>query len=291
MSLHQYTEYGEVAQMSYASRAVEKSSSGLLGFSASDFSVLFAFQSKPSSLQVLTTSKCIIEEYSKTIGVAMSGYAADNDYTRIKCNLVKQTHILKFGETPLINNVAKSMSRWLTRGMYIGEGDAVLRPVATAIVLFGRDGSDRSHRLVLVENSGFVKECSFVSVGKIPGGAATIKTVEERVHQANSLESDGTAVGDANLKRELKRRIVDVARAICDAADAAEGDSNNTLITDEDSDSNCDERANRREVDAENRGVMNIECSICDSGGILSLGTFSSTEKFLRLLNGWQKED
>ena len=287
MSLHQYTESGEVAQMLYASRAVDKSSTGLLGFSGGAFSVLFAIQSKPSSLQVLTNSKYIIEEYSKTVGVAMSGYAADNESTRSKCNLLKQMHILKFGEIPLINNIAKTMSRWLTRGMYIGEEDAVLRPIATAIILFGRDRSDSSHRLVLVENSGFIKECSFVSVGNIPGGPSTIKTVEEKVQSAKNFESDGTKLADMVLKKKLEHMIIDIASLLCDAADATEGDMNRVELPKSSSDVDfC-----TSESDAEKRGTLNIECSICFSGGMFSTGTFSSPEKFLRLMNGWQKDD
>ena len=285
LSLHQYTESGEVAQMLYASRAIDKSSTGLLGFSGGAFSVLFAIQSKPSSLQVLTKSKYIIEEYSKAVGVAMCGYAADNESTRSKCNLLKQMHILKFGETPLIDNIAKTMSRWLTRGMYIGEEDAVLRPIATAILLFGRDRSDRSHRLVLVENSGFVKECSFVSVGTIPGGPSTIKTVEEKVQSAQNFKCDESAFVDVNLKKELKRVITDVVRMICDAADGTEGDIKGVEK------SYGDTEIGTSEIEAEKRGVVNIECSISCSGSIFSSGTFSSPEKFLRLINGWQKED
>ena len=200
LSLHQYSEGGEVVQVSYASQAVDRSSTGLIGFSERDFSVVFAIRPKPSSLQVLPASKFVIEKFTQSVGVAMCGYSADNEYSRSKCNLVKQLHILRFGETPLIDNVAKSMSRWLTRGMYIGEEDAVLRPVATAVLLFGRDSSDSSHRLVLVENSGSVKECSFVSTGNIPGSAVTLMNIQRIVQHGidDTDHADGT---DWRLRR------------------------------------------------------------------------------------------
>ena len=288
LSLHQYSEGGEVVQVSYASQAVDRSSTGLIGFSERDFSVVFAIRPKPSSLQVLPASKFVIEKFTQSVGVAMCGYSADNEYSRSKCNLVKQLHILRFGETPLIDNVAKSMSRWLTRGMYIGEEDAVLRPVATAVLLFGRDSSDSSHRLVLVENSGSVKECSFVSTGNIPGSAVTLMNIQRIVQHGMDKDVSDDIDHAGGLKERIKSLILKVAAALCDSEGDGYLGSRESVhtSTNREIDENNDQK--EREEYAEGEGKVEIECSVCSSDGMTISGTFSSLEKLSRLLKeGW----
>ena len=283
MSLHQYSESGEVVQVSYASKAVEKSSIGLIGFSEQEYSVVFAVQKKPSTLQV-RTKQLLIEKYSRTLGMALSGYSADNEYVRSKCNLLKQTHILRFGETPLINSIAKSVSRYLTRGMYIGDKDTVLRPVATAILFFGRDFSDSAHRLTMVENSGSIKQCSFITLGNIPGGPFAIEKIRKRVQTAEK-DLTNAARSDYNVKdakEGLRRRIIDVATILFDAAESSPSE---TTETDDNPNTEYAKYSQNRENNAEKRSEIDIECSICDSSGLFFTDSFSSTEKLLRLLN------
>jgi 20S proteasome alpha/beta subunit len=276
MSLHQYTDSGEVAQVYYASNAIQKSSTGLLGYCDSDFSAVFVISKKLSTLQV-ARDKSTVEKYGKSLGVAMIGHPADCVYARGKCNLVIQSHILRFGETPVMDNVAKAMSKWVARGMYIGDEDAVLRPLATSIILFGRDLSGTSNRLVLLENSGSTKECDFVSIGYLPGGSTTLKKVEAIV-QASRSKASGTMHLDSRERQQSL--IAKIAGTLLEAT--------------EDFYSESSESATQPSGDggeSENYGIksdVNIECTVSNSSIMSDTVTFSSLEKLRGLIrDGW----
>lgn len=280
MSLHQYTESGEVAQVYYASKAVQKSSTGLLGYCDSDFSAVFAISKKVSTLQV-ARAKPTVEKYGKSLGIAMTGHPADCVYACSKCNLVVQSHILRFGETPLMDNVAKAMSKWVTRGMYIGDEDAVLRPVATSIVLFGRDLCGTSNRLVLLENSGSIKECDFFSTGYLPGGAVTLKKIEAVV-RASRANVGGTMHGDSRERQQSL--IVEIAATILEATEDFYAESSESLTQPS---GNSGEFKND-----EGKSDINIECTVCNSSVMSDTITFSSLEKLKGLIrDGWYQDN
>lgn len=277
MSLHQYSESGDVAQVHYASQAIRNSPIGLVGFSHDCYKVVLAITKRPSALQVCQKEKQIIEKYGKFLGVAMTGYLADCTYARTKCNLVKQSHILKFGEIPLIDNIAKTMSKWLCRGMYIGDEDAIIRPVATAILLFGRDVSETLNRLVLVENSGSVKDCEFVSLGYLPGGENTSRKIKEIV---KSLISSG-ANDQRTVIEELQDIMEQVTNVLFDATD-------DTISLSTDGLHNADENNEIAIIEAERMGSISVECSISDASGLSETIAFSSSKKLSDLMNsGW----
>lgn len=259
MSLHQYTDNGDVAQISYAARAVDKSPSGLLGFSQSEFAIIFVIRKKPSRLQVLQKSKPTIEMCSKLYGIAVTGNDADCTYTRSKLNLVKQSHILRFGETPLIDNMSRTISRWLTRGMYIGDEEPTLRPVASSVLLFGRDDIETPHRLLIVESSGSVKECDFISAGYIPGGLQTL----EKVKDAILSESNEDVV--LRMKAIIRRvsHIMFEAAGDLDQSDNRQNSDDYSLEIQE----------------AENRSSLDIECAFSDSSGLSVSSFYSSMER------------
>ena len=259
MSLHQYTENGDVAQISYAARAVDKSPSGLLGFSQSDFAVVFVIRKKPSRLQVLRRSKPTIEMCSKLYGIAVTGNDADCTYTRSKLNLVKQSHILRFGETPLIDNMSRTISRWLTRGMYIGDEEPTSRPVASSVLLFGRDDIETPHRLLMVESSGSVKECDFISAGYIPGGLQTLEKVRESILS----ECNGDAA--MRIKAIIQRVscILFEASGDLDQSDSKQNSDGTTVGIQQ----------------AENLSSLDIECAFSDSSGLSASSFYSSMER------------
>jgi 20S proteasome alpha/beta subunit len=280
MSLHQYTDSGEVAQVYYASKAIQKSSTGLLGYCDSDFSAVFAISRKLSTLQV-AREKPTVKKYGKSLGVAIIGHPADCVYACGKCNLVIQSHILRFGETPLMDNVAKAMSKWVTRGMYTGDEDAVLRPVATSVILFGRDLSGTSNRLVLLENSGSIKECDFVSIGYLPGGSTTLKKIEATV-QASRSEASGTVLSDSRERQQ--RLIVEIAAALLEATEDFYCESSESA-TQPSSDSGTSENDGRK-------SDINIECTVSNSSVMSDTVTFSSVEKLKGLIrDGWYREN
>lgn len=257
MSLHQYTENGDVAQISYASRAIEKSSTGLLGLSGSDYAIVFVIRRKPSRLQVLQKLKPAIEKYTTLFGIAVTGYDADSTYS--KCNLVKQSHILRFGETPLIDNMSRTISKWLTRGMYIGDDEATLRPVASSVLLFGRDNVENPHRLLMVESSGSVKECDFISAGYVPGGLQTLEKIKDAVFTGGS---EDTALRMRTIIRRVSNILFEAAGDL-DLLDNRQHAGNN----------------NSEIQEAESKSSLDIECAVSDSSGLSSSIFYSSMEK------------
>jgi 20S proteasome alpha/beta subunit len=277
MSLHQYSESGDVAQVYYASQAIKNSPIGIVGFSHDFYKVVLAITKKPSALQVCQKEKRIIEKYGKYLGVAMTGYLPDCTYARTKCNLVKQSHILKFGEIPLIDNISKTMSKWLCRGMYIGDEDAIIRPVATAILLFGRDVGETLNRLVLVENSGSVKDCEFVSMGYLPGGENTSRKIKEIVGSLISNDAKDQQTAKAELQ-DIMKQVTDV---LFDATDDTISQSIDGVHT-------ADGNHERAVIEAERMGSISVECSTCDASGLYETITFSSSKKLSDFTNdGW----
>ena len=279
ISLHQYTESGEVAQVYYASKAIQKSSTGLLGYCDNDFTVVFVISKKLSTLQVLR-QKTRVEKYGKSLGVVMIGHPADRVHASSKFNLLVQSHILRFGEAPLMDNVAKAMSKWVTRGMYIGDEDAVLRPVAASIVLFGRDLSGTSNRLILLENSGFVKECDIVSVGYLPGGTSTLKKIEGLIR----VSKYGGPTICLDRRERQQSLIVEIAAALTEAAEDSYGES---------SDSVKQPGGDSRELkNDETKSDIDIECTVFNSSVMSDSVTFSSVEKLKGLIrDGWYQDN
>jgi 20S proteasome alpha/beta subunit len=242
----------------------------LLGFSTKKTAVIFAVKRKLSKLQV-TQPKPVIETYSQSLGIVMSGNPADSEYTRIQCNLVKQLHILRFGEIPSIDQIATTMSKWLTRGMYVGEDDSILRPISTALLLFGRDSFDDKCRLVLVENSGSVKDCNFASVGHLPGGPKTLDKIKKSLQLKD--------IGDINEKEETEEQtretLINVVQIILNA---------------EEMDGENENEKNARGQNEE-ESSFTIDCSVVDIEGISSSGSFSSMKTFHKLLkDGWMRD-
>lgn len=242
----------------------------MLGFSTKKTAVIFAVKRKLSKLQV-TQSKPVIESYSQSLGIVMSGNPADSEYTRIQCNLVKQLHILRFGEIPSIDQIATTMSKWLTRGMYVGEDDSILRPISTALLLFGRDSFDDTCRLVLVENSGSVKDCNLASVGHLPGGPTTL----DRIKKSLQLKD----IGDINEKEETREqtreKLINVVQIILNAEEM-DGENENVK----------NDRGQNQEESS-----FSIDCSVVDIEGISSSESFSSIKEFHKLLkDGWMRD-
>jgi 20S proteasome alpha/beta subunit len=242
----------------------------LLGFSLKKSAVIFAVKRKLSKLQVIQ-SKPIIEVYSPLLGIAMSGNPADSEHTRIQCNIVKQLHILRFGEIPSIDYIATTMSKWLTRGMYVGEDDVILRPIATALLLFGRDAFDDTSRLILVENSGSVKDCNFASVGPLPGGQKTL----DQIRRDLQLSDIGSIDDKEESKEDLRKKLINIVQIMMNAEDEeTEG-----------------EDRNEHENEFEKESDFTIDCSVVDGEGISNSGSFTSLKSFEKLLNnGWLRD-
>jgi len=162
LSMHKYTDNGEVAQLAYAARAVARSSPRL-SFKDEETGciLLFAFNKADSDLSSRFSSGIEFAPEAQTV-LLPAGYGPDSRYLLNQVNMVVQNHCLVYGEAPNLHNLAMQISRWVTRGMYRGGEDPIARPLASAVVLAAAEDSGGSeaaaNRLVQVDNTGAVTE-------------------------------------------------------------------------------------------------------------------------------------
>jgi 20S proteasome alpha/beta subunit len=160
LSMHKYTDNGEVAQLAYAARAVSRSSPRLcFKDEQTGCILLFAFNKAASDLSSRFSSGIEFAPEANTVLLPV-GYGPDSRYLLTQVNMVVQNHCLVYGEGPNLHYLAMQISRWVTRGMYRGGEDPIARPLASAVVLAAVDsgGSEAVNRLLQVDNTGAVTE-------------------------------------------------------------------------------------------------------------------------------------
>ena len=290
VTLTQYTDSGEVAQLQYASRAVDMANVS----EECGYAILFSVRKKPSKLVVVDNTK-ILENYGDFF-VAMTGLAADCNSCRSYCNRVKVDQTFMYGEVPTLSYFSKTLTKWLTRGMYLDEGEeqeaTVVRPLATAVLLSGVE--DGRLRLVQLGCSGSVSDCVFSSLGdaSLPGQKVTLRKIQELLMSSNRDKDKSSArgEGDSALDRAF-RDVKSITELLLDAETEENGDVEHStgaaVVTD---DGDIDE------VDAERRSTLLMDCAITtltkDGKGIgrsvaalVQIGPFSSTKRLQSLLS------
>lgn len=138
-TLHRYTETGEVAQLIYATRAVQRSTSPLVAFSdyqgrwgmlirqirpksnsqlllrdAKSISLSVPIKSSPLSLQ----RNLIMLKTENNIAFTTVGLPADCTYLERQISLITQNHKLTFGEEPSVEHLSAQIGQWVARGLY-----------------------------------------------------------------------------------------------------------------------------------------------------------------------------
>ena len=290
--LEHYTESGEVAQLQYASRAVETADACLFGYVSEEggYSILFSVRKKPSKLIVIDNTK-VLENYGDFF-VAMTGLAADCNSCRSYCNSLKVDQMFMYGEVPTLSYFAKTLTNWLTRGMYREEAGElegmIMRPFATAVLLCGVE--DGRLRLVQLGCSGSVRDCVFSSLGdaSLPGQKLTLRKIQEVLLTTNRNKAGGD--GESAQVRAFKD-VRSITELLLDAEREGFGDGDHrndaTAVVTGDGDMD--------EADAERHGTLLMDCAITtltkDGKGIgrhaatmLHLGPFSSTKRLQSLL-------
>jgi 20S proteasome alpha/beta subunit len=157
LSLNQFTDKGELRQLSFAARAVERSLPAHIAFihqnnprpsfkqgdnwtASNDTSscgptdgttagigscvCILSFSGRPSPLERRPSSN--IERVDEGIVGAITGYDPDCRQLRSQLNLMSQSHRLTFGnEAPSLDAYGSKLSRWLSRAMHatMGGGD------------------------------------------------------------------------------------------------------------------------------------------------------------------------
>jgi 20S proteasome alpha/beta subunit len=196
LSLNHYTDTGEVAQVAYASEAVRKAATAVVGFTLGVNVALLVVKKRQISSLLLPSDGKAIELYGDLI-LACTGRESDCDASRRYCNLKRNSHLLTFGEEPPVDLLARSLSQWLLRGMYRNDQSdpaAVARPLATAAMM--ACGS----RLVVVECSGSIRDCTFACLGEksLPGGPNAAHRLKEKLRRLIQISSSGGDNGDGN---------------------------------------------------------------------------------------------
>jgi 20S proteasome alpha/beta subunit len=138
LSIHSYTEEGEIMQIKYASLAIAKSNP-LLCFNSKihQTKVMIAGHRPRSSLSIPTPhEKCIRVLNNGKAVVGMIGYPSDRVATMNYLTDWSTSYFYKYGDNPSIQSIASSVSAWLVRGMYSSSDkeDTSLRPIASSAV-------------------------------------------------------------------------------------------------------------------------------------------------------------
>ena len=302
-TLAQYTDSGEVAQLQYASRAVDMTDVCLLGYVSEEYeySILFSIRKKPSKLVVVDNTK-VLENYGDFF-VAMTGLAADCNSCRSYCNRMKVDQTFMYGEIPTLSYFTKTLMKWLTRGMYFEEVNDeqeanVVRPLATAVLLSGVE--DNRLRLVQLGCSGSVRDCVFSSLGEasLPGQKATLRKIQGLLMSSNEekdkeqdKENSAGGKGNSALDRAF-RNVQSITELLLDAEreENSDGEHSNDAITA----AVVTDGSHIEEVDAERRSTLLMDCAITtltkDGKGngrhaatLLHIGPFSSTQRLQKL--------
>lgn len=185
VSLKQYSPNGGIIQLNYAAKAVQKSSP-IIAWRNRNYAVMLSF-SKPNSrlLKSLHQTMRIVDD---SILTAVTGYLPDALQIFKKCNIVAQQHRLRFDEQPSLENICKTLGRYLTKGMFTlfgddDEDDHISRPFAVSTVLATFDDSIDSMKLTRLENSGVYIECPFVILGSLT--KTLVETIEMEILSKN----------------------------------------------------------------------------------------------------------
>jgi 20S proteasome alpha/beta subunit len=283
LTLNAYTQQGEVAQVVYATRAVAKAPTSIVGsLSAHGYSLLFSVRKKPSKLVVADTRGTVLERCGGDFTVGVTGIPADCAACRSHCNVLKNTQQFSYGKTPSMSYIAQALVMWLTRGMYRGEpgGDddgseetAVVRPIAASALLSGAD--DGCLRLVAVECSGAVRDCTFACLGDLPGGQPVLRRLEDALAALEAADVPGERGGDGAFEKACGA-VTRIAELLLQEADDEAADDAGAHAA----------AAAGDEDTAERRGALLMECSITTLSpkAVRLIGPFSSLPRLQSLL-------
>lgn len=169
LSLHDYTSNGDIAQYSYAAKAVERSSP-LIGFVVNNTAVIVSFSVPVSPLSI--KPRFNIDTYDNYMATAVTGMTADCDYVRSHTNRLTQSYKLTYGEGSLTcDGLSNKISTYVTRGMYPqdeDDNDKISRPLATSMIVSSYSAKLKQAKLLLIANNGIISDSSFVALGVSP---------------------------------------------------------------------------------------------------------------------------
>ena len=169
VSLGQYSAQGELVQLRYAGRAVERAPpvvglSGKLGDQA--VSVLLRLR----GLSPLSRDAEVLPSFEVLDDVLLcsAGYAPDCRAVLVQAAVITQSHRLLFGDPPSAEHLCGELLRWMTRGLRRDEREAVVRPLAVSVLVCD---IPKGGLLSVLGNGGETQRRPFVCLGAVSRAA------------------------------------------------------------------------------------------------------------------------
>ena len=185
-SLSQYTNRGEVAQITYAGRFVSKCMPAV-GFTAASGRLGILMRVKRKKHPLLATPLSTI---STDHGYAMCVVGLDSDCSRVKRDWqdAVESDLFTFGEIPSLQKLSSRISAFFTKGLYREEKDAITRPLAASVLVIQKpsptEEADREARLRVLYNTGSVVEGVFGALGSISEDDAKMEKIASEIERS-----------------------------------------------------------------------------------------------------------
>lgn len=173
LSLYQYTDDGQVAQVAYAAQLVDRSDARVAFHDEQSDAVVMILLKKSIYPEILepclsTSTRSIIVLEDSGLVFMLAGYAPDCDYVFDGINGVIQDHSLKYGESPDVRFLSSETSLRIVEGLYRYSGrSAVARPLAAAVLMASSRRGDDTGKVWQVDSSGSVTARRIALLGSI----------------------------------------------------------------------------------------------------------------------------
>jgi hypothetical protein len=214
-SLNQYTDAGEVAQITYAGRFLSKCPP-IVGFTAARGKLGVLIRAKRKSHPLLAAPLTTIELSN---GYAMCAVGLESDCSRVKRDWrdVVESDIFTYGEVPSLEKLSSRVSSFFTRGLYRESEDDITRPLAASVIVLQQPAfngeRDATAKLRVLHNTGAVVEGAFGVLGSLQGDDDSMHTVAALVESCIEIEDedededrdkDKDDKGDSRLRRAAR---------------------------------------------------------------------------------------
>lgn len=193
LSLHQYTDKGEVAQITYAGRFISKCLP-VVGFTAAKGHLGIILRAKRRGHPLLASP---VSTISTDHGYAMCVIGLESDCSRVRRDWlnVVESDLFTFGEVPSLEKLSSRISSAFTKGLYREEEDAITRPLAASVLVVQKPaflgGRDRQAKLRVLYNTGSVIEGVFGALGSVSEDLEAMNEMAALIEQCLEEEDRG----------------------------------------------------------------------------------------------------
>ena len=148
-----FSPQGDIIQLEYARKAVEKGATGL-GIRIKEFVVLAGIKKETELIEAPEK----IHKIDDHVATTAAGLQADTSALVKRARIQAQIHRLTYGEEITIGTLANQLGEFLQNHTQVGG----LRPFGTQLLFGGRLGKSE---LLLVDPGGAVFKCRAVAIG------------------------------------------------------------------------------------------------------------------------------